>query len=114
MSPRASGIIPEVLGQIFGIDRTFETNIDGWIQLVHPEDRPQMLGHYANEVVGQHKRFNKEYRIIRPCDGEVRWVHGLGELSSIPRARRSTCSGPSATSPSITRAQRPCSAARSD
>jgi PAS domain S-box-containing protein len=70
----------EVLGQIFGIDRTFETNIDGWIQLVHPEDRPQMLGHYANEVVGQHKRFNKEYRIIRPCDGEVRWVHGLGEL----------------------------------
>lgn len=70
----------EVLGQIFGIDQTFPCDIDGWMKLVHPDDRSVMMGHYADEVVGQRKKFNKEYRIIRQCDGEVRWVHGMGEL----------------------------------
>jgi hypothetical protein len=31
-------------------------------------------------VLGQKQRFNKEYRIARQVDGQVLWVHGLGEL----------------------------------
>lgn len=70
----------EVLGQIFGIDRNFKSDIEQWIQLVHPEDRSMMMRHYAEEVMAGRKGFDKEYRIVRADDGAVRWVHGLGEL----------------------------------
>ncbi|QQS05798.1 MAG: PAS domain-containing protein [Fibrobacterota bacterium] len=70
----------EVLDQIFGIDDAFQHDVGGWVHLVHPDDRSSMMGHYADEVVGQRKKFDKEYRIIRHGDGEVRWVHGMGEL----------------------------------
>lgn len=70
----------EVLGQIFGIDSTFKSDITGWLDLVHPDDRETMERHFREDVVERHQRFNKEYRIVRASGGEIRWVHGLGEL----------------------------------
>ncbi len=70
----------ETLDLIFGICKTFERSVEGWVSLIHPEDREFMTAHFKNEVLGQHQRFNKEYRIIPNNDGIVRWVHGLGEL----------------------------------
>lgn len=70
----------EVLGQIFGIDATFKNDIPGWLDLVHPDDRETMERHFREDVVERHQRFNREYRIVRASGGEIRWVHGLGEL----------------------------------
>ncbi len=70
----------EVLDRIFGIDAAFDRDIDGWLQLVLPDDQEMMSRHFNDEVVTQHKPFNKEYRIKRVSDGEIRWVHGLGKL----------------------------------
>ncbi len=39
-----------------------------------------MVTYFVNEVIGNRKPFDREYRIVRQSDGAVRWVHGLGRL----------------------------------
>ena len=70
----------EVLDGIFGIGPAYERTVEGWVALVHPEDRAMMTAYFAEEVVGKGQAFDKEYRIIRQTDREVRWVHGIGSL----------------------------------
>lgn len=72
----------EVLNQIFGIEPTEHRSVQEWLDIVHPDDRDMMAVYLHDEVMGKGKQFNKEYRIIRQCDGEVRYVHGLGEIAS--------------------------------
>ncbi|HWR98110.1 MAG TPA: ATP-binding protein, partial [Candidatus Methanoperedens sp.] len=45
-----------------------------------PEWRALMSDYLANDVLGKHIRFDKEYRIVRNDDNAERWVHGLGDL----------------------------------
>jgi PAS domain S-box-containing protein len=68
-----------ILDEIFGIDADFSRTVEGWGQIVHTSQRDEMLG-YLKEIIAQHKRFDKEYRIIRIKDGVERWVLGLGEV----------------------------------
>jgi PAS domain S-box-containing protein len=68
-----------VLDGIFGIDAAYVRSIQGWLDLVHPEDQSALWSHLRIEVMTEHKLFSKEYRITRKVDGEVRWVKGLGE-----------------------------------
>jgi len=70
----------DTLDRIFGIDPAYDRSVEGWAALVHPDDRPLMMDHFRNEVLGQGQLFNKEYRIIRPNDHTERWVHGLGKV----------------------------------
>ena len=70
----------EVLDSILGIDRDYNRNIQGWFDIVHPDDLGMMDRYVKEEVISKGKAFNKEYRIIRENDGESRWVHGLGEV----------------------------------
>ena len=69
-----------VLDQIFGIPVDYESTVESWGDLVHPDERPQMLAYFRKEVLGQKKPFDREYRIVRYGDKQVRWVHGLGRL----------------------------------
>ena len=73
-------ISSEKLDQIFGIDDSFPKTIAGWTDLVHPEDRKEMLEHLGDHVLAKGNRFDRQYRILRYSDGQERWVHGLGEL----------------------------------
>ena len=70
----------EILDEIFGITSEYPHTTEGWLALVHPDDRQMMAEYFAKEVVGLSRRFNKEYRIIRVADGAVRWLHGHGNL----------------------------------
>lgn len=70
----------EVLDNIFGIDKNYIKSIQGWSELVAEVDREMMNDYFSNHVLAQKQGFNKEYRILRKSDGEVRWVLGLGEL----------------------------------
>jgi diguanylate cyclase (GGDEF)-like protein/PAS domain S-box-containing protein len=70
----------DVLNQVFGIDPSFEHDVTGWTALMHPRDSAMMAAYFADEVIGQGKPFDKEYRIVRQNDGVERWVHGLGRL----------------------------------
>lgn len=70
----------EVLDQIFGIDKGHDRSVQGWVGLIHEDDREMMTGYLQEHVIAGRNRFNKEYRIVRKSDGETRWVLGLGEL----------------------------------
>lgn len=69
-----------VLDRIFGIGPSFPRDVEGWLSLVHPADREEMRAYFRDEVLGRGRRFDRDYRIVRPSDGEERWVHGVGDL----------------------------------
>jgi PAS domain S-box-containing protein len=70
----------EALDDVFGIDAAYERSVEGWLGVVHPDDRPAMLAYFTEEVLGESRPFDREYRIARIADGAERWVHGLGQL----------------------------------
>jgi len=67
----------EVLDEIFGINTEYDRSVNGWMTIVHPEDREEMNS-YLQEIIARQVSFDKEYRIVRIADREERWVHGLG------------------------------------
>lgn len=69
-----------ILDEIFGIDDEFIRSFEGWISIIHPEHRKMMTDYVTNDILIRHYKFDKEYRIIRKCDGKDRWVHGISEL----------------------------------
>jgi diguanylate cyclase (GGDEF)-like protein/PAS domain S-box-containing protein len=70
----------EVLQELFGIDDRYDYTVEGWIELIHPEDRAAMADYFRIEVLEKKKDFNREYRILRVNDREERWFHGIGKL----------------------------------
>ncbi|MGA2350616.1 MAG: PAS domain S-box protein [Terracidiphilus sp.] len=68
------------LDELFGIDNQYIRSVQGWADLVHPEERAQMSAYFEEEVVGKRKDFDREYRIVRRSDETERWVHGTGRL----------------------------------
>lgn len=70
----------EILDNLFDIDADYNRTIEGWMQLIHPDDRSRM-DHYLKENILLHEKpFDQEYRIQCYNSQAVRWVHGLGEL----------------------------------
>jgi PAS domain S-box-containing protein len=82
-----------VLDEIFGIAANYQRNAGTWLDLVHPADRAQMQAYLQQEVLGQQRPFDREYRIVRQSDGEVRWMHGTGELTIDARGQVSEMFG---------------------
>lgn len=70
----------DVLDQLLGINKEYERSWEGWVALIHPDDRTIMDDYVRSEVFGQGNVFDKEYRIIRHADQAERWVRGLGKL----------------------------------
>ncbi|MBC8495924.1 PAS domain S-box protein [archaeon] len=69
-----------VLDKIFGIDKNYVRTSEGWLNIVHPDDREMMREYLTQNILTNHEHFNKEYRILRPEDQQTRWVHGDGTL----------------------------------
>jgi len=69
-----------MLYDIFGIDATFVRNIENWGKLMAPGYENEMVEYY-HRVVRERGKFNKDYEIIRPCDGQRRWVSAQGEFT---------------------------------
>lgn len=72
-----------LLEEIFGVDSSYDQSVEGWIDLIHPEDKEMIQSYLKNEVIEKHQSFSKEYRVIRMRDQEVRWVYGSGELKEV-------------------------------
>ncbi|GAF02702.1 CHASE domain-containing protein [Saccharicrinis fermentans] len=69
----------DILDDIFGIDFQKVHQFDEWVNILHPDDREWMID-YFNQFISDKGLFNKEYRILRRSDQQLRWVHGLGKL----------------------------------
>ncbi|MDT8301814.1 MAG: PAS domain S-box protein [Sedimentisphaerales bacterium] len=70
----------DILDSIFGIGGDYPKNIDGWLQIVHRDQRDEMSAYFSQVVVGQGQPFDREYMITHVSNQQVRWVHGLGKL----------------------------------
>ncbi|WP_424626843.1 PAS domain-containing protein [Bradyrhizobium sp. SYSU BS000235] len=65
---------PEYLA-IHGLppEAAHETHED-WVKRVHPEDRVAAEKQFRDAVKGNIRDYSSTYRIIRPNDGQVRWI----------------------------------------
>jgi PAS domain S-box-containing protein len=71
---------PEYL-RIHGLapDATHETH-EQWVQRIHPDDRVEVEEHFRHVVKSGAGDYAAEYRIVRPNDGEVRWISAKAEI----------------------------------
>src|SRR6478752_1523042 len=47
---------------------------DDWVNRIHPEDREATEKKFRDAVAGNVRDYSVQYRIIRPSDGETRWI----------------------------------------
>jgi PAS domain S-box-containing protein len=64
---------PEYL-EIHGLSPDAVDTHEDWVKRLHPDDRHRALHHFLTTVSGADVRYLSEYRIIRPNDGQVRWI----------------------------------------
>jgi PAS domain S-box-containing protein len=71
---------PEYL-RIHGLppDAANETH-EAWVERLHPDDREATERHFLEAVAGDAREYRSEYRIIRPNDGEERWIGVRGQI----------------------------------
>jgi len=69
-----------VLNNILGIDDNYKKDMSGLLSVIHPKDEKEMFKYLSTNVLINHEFFDKEYRIQRVKDQQIRWMHGLGKL----------------------------------
>jgi PAS domain S-box-containing protein len=71
---------PEYL-RIHGLppNTAIDTHED-WARRLHPDDRDATLRHFFGSINGDATEYRSEYRIIRPSDGQLRWIHVKAEI----------------------------------
>ena len=67
-----------------------ETHED-WVRRIHPEDRERAERQFIEAVHGSAREYRAEYRIVRPSDGQVRWIQVKSEIE---RDRRRQAAAP--------------------
>jgi len=60
--------------RIFGLEENFDTGFEGYLSTVHSEDLKKVKDAVAL-TLSNNKPYDIEYRIIRPIDGAIRWIH---------------------------------------
>ncbi|WP_452232433.1 PAS domain S-box protein [Lacinutrix sp. MEBiC02595] len=68
-----------VLNKIFGINKSYLRTKKGWSDIIHPDQREEVLAYYENCVLNR-KKINLEYKAVRVDDNEEIWVHVRGEF----------------------------------
>ncbi|WP_375457857.1 sensor histidine kinase [uncultured Enterovirga sp.] len=53
---------------------------EDWVARIHPEDREKVDGDFRRAVEGHAVQYEAEYRIVRPSDGETRWIAASAEI----------------------------------
>ena len=60
-------------------DAANETHED-WVNRIHPEDRERTVRHFMDALAGRSEDYSAEYRIIRPSDGQTRWINVIAKI----------------------------------
>jgi PAS domain S-box-containing protein len=65
---------PEYL-QIHGLPaNAARESHEDWVQRIHPEDREATEKKFRDAIASEVRDYTAQYRIIRPDDGEMRWI----------------------------------------
>src|SRR3984893_7952026 len=70
---------PEYL-EIHGLDPDSIDTHEDWVRRLAPEDRERALQHFLATVNGSGAHSSSEYRIVRPNDGQIRWIACEAEI----------------------------------
>tara|TARA_R110001592_G_scaffold181747_1_gene424591 strand:+ start:9554 stop:12154 length:2601 start_codon:yes stop_codon:yes gene_type:complete len=72
-----------ILEQLFGLvdDDNGHKSTSKWIKRIHPDDRKELLNYFSKKLSVKDKQIDKEYRIVRANDAEIRWVWQHGEIT---------------------------------
>ena len=69
-----------------GAEAVDESHAD-WVRRLHPDDRQRAEQQLLDAVKGTDRDYNTEYRIVRPNDGQVRWIAVKAEIERDARGR---------------------------
>ncbi|MFN3672904.1 MAG: PAS domain-containing protein [Bosea sp. (in: a-proteobacteria)] len=58
---------------------------ENWVARLHPEDRERVETLFRDAVKSGASSYLAEYRIIRPSDGELRWISARAEIEHDPQ-----------------------------
>ncbi|MEY4754536.1 MAG: hypothetical protein RJA44_2211, partial [Pseudomonadota bacterium] len=76
------------LDEIFGIGADHDRSMEGWLSLIHPDERDKLATYVSQEVIGKGLAFDLQYRINnRTREGVTRWVHGRGAVQHDAQGR---------------------------
>jgi PAS domain S-box-containing protein len=53
---------------------------EDWVARIHPEDREATVRHFIDALAGRSEDYAAEYRIVRPSDGETRWIRVVAKI----------------------------------
>ncbi len=70
----------ETLYEIFGIDENYERTMEGWTDLIHPDEKEELLKHRAENILSRQKHFDLTYSIINQKTKDIRNLHDIGEM----------------------------------
>jgi PAS domain S-box-containing protein len=71
------GLPPEAKNETYG----------DWVERIHPEDRERTVKHLFGVLRSRSADYSAEYRIIRPKDGEIRWIRVVARIERAPDGR---------------------------
>ena len=72
---------------IHGLPADTNDSHEDWIRRLHPDDRERAVQSFQDAVAGTEQRFSSEYRIIRPSDGQIRWIAMEARIERDPDGR---------------------------
>jgi len=78
--PTGSWKSSQMLDTLFGVDASYERSVQSWLDILHPDDRDYMDNYFSGLCSRAEPEFDATYRIVRPSDGQMRWLHGIGRL----------------------------------
>lgn len=78
---------PEYL-RLHGLPPDTETEThEDWLRRLHPDDRETAEKTLFTALNGNHPSYESEYRIIRPDNGEIRWVYAKLDIERDSRGK---------------------------
>ncbi|ABD86135.1 PAS/PAC sensor hybrid histidine kinase [Rhodopseudomonas palustris BisB18] len=60
---------------------------EDWVRRLHPDDRDRALRTLLDAIAGTADHYSSEYRIIRPNDGQIRWIAAEAQIERSPDGR---------------------------
>lgn len=85
--------VSDALYAITGTDAAYPHTWPGWLALVHPDDRQALDRSFGNVAAGSQEEPAAEYRLVRPSDGEVRWVKSVAHCVAVREGGTQTIAG---------------------
>lgn len=58
-----------------------------WVARIHPLDRSRVTNHFRQTLASDATEYEIEYRIVRPSDGETRWIMAKAEIERDERGK---------------------------